>query len=103
MRHVSGANDLAGDALDASILQADFEVDGLALVKREQQLLCDGIVAVILLEDLELRASVEIAQDHGLGLEERRGVGKAYAVDARSEVHGKDLAHEREILVVDGD
>src|SRR5713226_4247143 len=61
------ANDLARERF--KLLAALYlEINRFALVKREQHFLGDGVGAITLLEDLQ-RASGEIAEDDGIGLE----------------------------------
>ena len=58
------------------------EVDRLAFIKRKQQLLRDGIVAIVLFEHLQA-ASGRIAQDDGIRLQMRGNAGKLGMVYAR--------------------
>ena len=99
--NVSAAHDLAFDdfLLVGTLHQ---EVDGLAFVERKQQLLRDGIVAVILFQHLQ-RATGRIAQDDGIRLQMRGNAGKLRMVYTRLEIERHILARHKEILVVDGE
>ena len=58
------------------------EVNGLAFVKRKQQFLRDGIVAIILFQNLQA-APGGIAQDDGIRLKVRGDARKLGMVHAR--------------------
>src|SRR3954462_7613481 len=103
MRDVAAANDLALHDLVRLVLVLDEEVDGLALEERKQPLLRDRIVAIVLLEDLELPLAEGIAQNDAVSLDVRGGAGEGDAVLAGVQVQRKQLAHNGKVLVVDGE
>ena len=79
------------------------KVDGLAFVEREQQLLRDGIGAIVLLQHLQRALSARIAQDHRVGLEMRRDLGETYGVHSGGQLQRNVFAHQRKVPVVDGE
>ena len=99
--NVAAAHDLAfDDFLPVGALHQ--EINRLAFVERKQQFLRDGIVAVVLFEDLQA-APGGIAQDHGIRLQMRGNAGKLRMVDARPEIEWHIFPRHKEILVVDGE
>ncbi len=95
---ITAAHHLAFDDL----VRLHQELDGLAFIERKQQLLRDGIIAVILFQDLQC-TSGRIAQDHGIRLQVRRNAGILGAIHARTEVKWHIFPRHKEILVVDGE
>ena len=66
--NVSAADDLAPDRFDLLAVLENYEVNRFAFVQRQEQFLRNGIVAVILLENLQ-RASARIAQNDRIRLD----------------------------------
>ena len=79
------------------------KVDRLAFVEREQQLLRDGIGAIVLLQHLQRALAAGIAQDHRVGLEMRRDLGETYGVHSGGQLQRNIFAHQRKVPVVDGE
>ena len=65
-----------------------------------QQLLRNWIVAIILLEDLQVRLASRIAQNHRIGLEVGRCFGETDVVYALLKIDRNGVAYHREILIV---
>src|SRR5208337_1133801 len=84
-RDVPAADDLALNNFRLVALLHE-EVEGLALIQREKQLLGYGIRTVILLEDLQGPHARGVSQNHGVWLQIRRRVGELYAVHSRLQV-----------------
>ena len=104
--HEAAADDLAGNQLACRrvVLHAHvLEINRLALVQREQQFLRDGVVAVILLQDLHHAFASSVAQDDRIRLDVRRRAREPHLVHARLEVERHGIADDREVLVVDGE
>jgi hypothetical protein len=60
----------------------------------------DGIIAVILLEDLKTTAGIQRTQDHGIGFEVGSDVGDLNVVNTRAQIEGQLLTHDGKPLVV---
>src|SRR3954467_555547 len=103
MRNIAAANDLALHDLVGLVLVLDEEVDDLAFEEREQAFLRDRIVAIGLLEDLELPLAEGIAKNDAVGLDVRGGTGEGDAVLAGVQVQRKQLAYHGKVLVVDSE
>ncbi len=103
MRDVAAADDFALHDVIGFVGFGDEEVDGFALEEGEEQILGHGIVAVVLLEDLEVGLAGGIAQDDGVGFEMRGGVREADVIDAALEVERDGVADDGEVLVIDGE
>ena len=71
-----------------------------AFKKRKQQFLRNRIVAIILLEDLQVRLAGRIAQNHRIGLEVGGRFGETDVVYALLQIDRNGVAHYREILIV---
>jgi len=78
---------------------AHEEIDFLSFGEREQELLRDGIVAVVLLENAQ-RGAGGIAEDHGIWLEEAGGTIKDKLASAGREVERQGIADDGEVLIV---
>ncbi len=86
-----------------SLSADDLEIDRLAFVEREQRILGDGVVAIVLFQHLERVLPGGIAQHDGVGLEVHGDVAYIDLVFAGLQVQGDFLAHYGKILVVDGE
>ena len=80
-----------------------FKINRLALEQRQQQFLRDGVVAVILLPNLERMFAGRVAQNHRVRLDARGRIGITHIVDAGLEVERDRVAHDGEVLVVNGE
>jgi hypothetical protein len=80
VRDIPTANDLALHDARVAVFVCLHEINRLAFVQGKEQLLGDGIVAVILLEDLQVPAGIERAQKNGIGLEVRGDIYDLYVV-----------------------
>src|SRR6266581_8240188 len=76
------------------------EINRLTFVEGQKQLLRDGIITVVLLQNLETTAGVERAQDHGIWLEVRGDVSDLHVVYAQLQIERHLLPHDRKLLVV---
>src|SRR5205823_13745946 len=103
MGDVTAADDLALHNLVGLFLIFHKKVDGLAVEEREQTLLRDRVVAVVLFEDLELPFAEGVAQDDAVGFDVSRGPAESDTVLARLQRQRKQLPYDREVLVVDGE
>jgi len=63
----------------------------------------DGVVAVILFEDLQRSFAGGVAEDDGVGFQLRGGAAEADGIGAGFEVERDGVADDGEVLVVDGD
>ncbi len=63
-------------------------------------MLRNGIIAVVLLENLKMAAGVDGSQDHGIRLEVSGDVGDLKVVNTCAQVEGQLLAHDGKLLVV---
>ena len=79
-----------------------FKINRLALEQRQEQFLRDRIIAVILLQDLQRMFARRVAQNDRIRLDLRRRAGVADGVDAGLEVERHGVAHDGEVLVVNG-
>ena len=82
------------------LLLMNREIDLLALEEGEKEALGDGVVAVVLLEDLERRAG-GIAQDDRVGFQSEGRPVEGNLVDPFFEVEWHRIPDHREALVVD--
>ena len=87
--------------LVAGLLVVAVHLHLLAHVLLEQLLGAQEIVAVVLLEDVQVAR--EGLDAHRLRLDLLRDVAELERRAAPGEIHGADLADEAEVLVVDGD
>ena len=79
----------------------DKEVDRFSFKEREEQFLRDGIVAVILFEDLQIRFPLRVAQDDRIGFEMGRRIGDTHIIHALLQIERHGIAHHGEVLIVD--
>ncbi len=106
MRRVAAADDFA---LNDFFLRLAVEpighlkINRLPLEQREQQLLRNRIVAIILLKDLQRMFAARVAQNHRVRLDVRGCVGVADVVDAGLQIERHGVAHDGKILVVNGE
>ena len=101
--HIAAANDFARDHAIRFLRLLRHEIDRLPLEEREQQLLRDGVIAIVLFEDLQRHLACRVAQDHGVRLDLRGHAGEAHVIDAGLELQRHGLAQHGEALVVDGE
>ena len=73
----------------------------VAFVQRKKQLLRDGIVAVILLKDLQALAGIQRPKDYGIGLKMRGDVCDLQMVDAGLQIKRQLLPHDRKLSIFD--
>ena len=86
------------------VLQAHlFKTNRLALEQRQQQFLRHRVVAVILLEDLQRMLARGVAQDDRIRLDLRGGAGVSHGIVAGLQVERHGVAHDGEVLVVNGE
>ena len=63
----------------------------------------EGIIAIILFEDLDGEFRGGIAKDHGVGFEVSGDSGEGEVVGAGLKCEGNRLANDGEVSVVDGE
>src|ERR1035437_3058735 len=99
---VSAADYFAFDDL-RSLRCPNLEIDRLTFVEGEQQRLGYGVGAIVLLQHLYRVLAGEIAQNDGVGLQVHGDVIQVDLVFAGLQVQRDFLAHDGEILVIDGE
>ena len=104
--NVTAADDFAGNDFAGLrvVLHAHvFKINRLALEQRQQQFLRHRIVAVILFQDLQRMLARRVAQDDRIRLDLRGRAGVEHGILAGLQVQRHGVAHDGEILVVNGE
>ena len=82
---------VVGDSLNSIVDAVHQKVDCLAFIKRQQQTLRSNIGAVILLQNAEIAAALEVAQDDRIRLQMRRDVGDFKLVRTALQIERQEI------------
>jgi hypothetical protein len=102
--NVSAAHHAAlhNDGMPLAVIHIGLEFQGLAFKQIEQQAFGDGVVAVVLLQNLQT-AATRVAQHHRIRLHMGGNVAEKDVVHARHQVERHVLPHHGKKLVVNGE
>src|SRR6266436_1871307 len=99
VRHISAANDLSlyDDWMPLAIIHSGLKLNRLTLKQAEQKTFRDGVVAIVLLQNLQT-STARIAQHYGVRFHVRGDVAVEHMIDSRFQVQRHALAHYGEVL-----
>ena len=103
MRDVTAPDYPAPDHAVRLLRLGHDEIQLLALEEGEHRRLIDRIVAKTLLENLNLRFARGIAKNHRLRLKMNADICELHLIDSRLQLQGDLLAHDGEVLIVNGE
>ena len=98
--YVATADDFALHDANAAIVMGFEKINRLPLVQGKKQLLRDGIVTIVLLENLEPTTTVLRTQDYGIGFQVGSDIGDLNMIYACAQIQRELLAHDRKLLVL---
>src|ERR1041385_7179184 len=103
VRRVSAADNFSRHELAIAIFIAHQELNGLAFIQGQQTALRRDVTAVVLLQNAQIAAAFQVAQDDRIGLQMRRDVSDFNLVCAAFEFQRQRLPHHGKRLVIDGE